>query len=59
MKSYIYFALLAATLFPFIARAQSAKVAADGNSLAGDWRGDSICVVKPSACAISLKKERA
>ena len=50
MKNYICFVLFAATVFPFIAGAQSAKPAADSNALTGDWRGDSICVVRPSAC---------
>jgi hypothetical protein len=32
------------------ATAQSTKPAATSDSLVGDWRGDSICVVRPSAC---------
>jgi hypothetical protein len=50
MKSCFYFTLFAVTVFPFIASAQSAKPAADSSALVGDWRGDSICVVRPSAC---------
>lgn len=47
--------LIRAMLFPAViiatATAQSTKPApADSDSLVGDWRGDSICVVRPSAC---------
>jgi hypothetical protein len=40
-------------LVAFVATAacsQPAKPTADDSALIGDWRGDSICVVRPSAC---------
>jgi hypothetical protein len=39
-----------ATVAATTAVAQSTKPAAGDSSLMGDWRGDSICVVRPSAC---------
>jgi hypothetical protein len=43
------FILLLATVLVAISSAQTAKPGSD--ALVGDWRGDSICVVRPSACA--------
>jgi hypothetical protein len=42
--------LFMATAIGMIAVAQSPKPAAGDSPLIGDWRGDSICVVRPSAC---------
>jgi hypothetical protein len=43
------FILLFATAFVAISSAHTAKP--DNDALVGNWRGDSICVVRPSACA--------
>lgn len=40
--------LLLALTFAVFSSAQTAKYAND--LLVGDWRGDSVCVVRPSAC---------
>ena len=50
MQDSIRLILFLATVAAMTAMAQSTKPAAGGNSLVGDWRGDSICVVRPSAC---------
>jgi hypothetical protein len=44
---------LCSTMFLVVATcafAQPAKPAGGDSGLVGDWRGDSICVVRPSAC---------
>jgi len=49
-------ALLAFTLtiafasWPPVCAAQSKQSSADGSTVLGDWRGESICVVRESAC---------
>jgi hypothetical protein len=43
------FVLLLALTFAAFSSAQTAK--SDNDALVGDWRGDSTCVVRPSACA--------
>ena len=51
MKSEICLTLLAlAALGSPPATTQTGKTAADNGELIGDWRGDSICVVRESVC---------
>lgn len=50
MKDLIRAMVFLAAVVATAAIAQSPKPAADSSSLVGDWRGDSICVVRPSAC---------
>jgi hypothetical protein len=51
MRSQIRLALFAAAAFAGIsASAQTGKPKPDSDALLGDWRGDSICVVRESAC---------
>ena len=50
MQDLIRAALFLAAVFATTATAQAGKPAADDSALVGDWRGDSICVVRPSAC---------
>jgi hypothetical protein len=50
MKNKVYFIVLIAIAVTGTSSPQTGQVAEDGHALVGDWRGDSICVVKPSAC---------
>jgi hypothetical protein len=50
MKDLIRTTVLLAGVVATTAIAQSPKPASDDRALVGDWRGDSICVVRPSAC---------
>jgi len=44
------FGIVAAALLLLTVQAQTGKSKPDAYALIGDWRGDSICVVRPSAC---------
>jgi hypothetical protein len=50
MKTRILALLVAAVAACVPAASQAGKTADDSPLLVGDWRGDSICVVRPSAC---------
>lgn len=50
MKTQLMLLLAAAGMAVPIASAQAAKANTGEPTLAGDWRGDSICQVRPSAC---------
>ena len=51
MRNSIRLMLFLATVIGMSAVAQSTKPAAAGDStIIGDWSGDSICAVRPSAC---------
>jgi hypothetical protein len=50
MKTRILALLVAAIAAYVPAASQTGKSADDSGVLVGDWRGDSICVVRPSAC---------
>jgi hypothetical protein len=50
MKIRLMLLLAAAGAAAMIASAQEAKGNTAEPALVGDWRGDSICVVRPSAC---------
>lgn len=45
-----FFGVATAALLALTVRAQAGKPTPDADALIGDWRGDSICVVQPSAC---------
>src|SRR5258708_28796468 len=38
------------TLFPYTTLFRSQQIPADDSSLVGDWHGESVCVVRDSAC---------
>jgi hypothetical protein len=50
MKIRLILLLVTAGLAAITASAQQGKANSDEQALVGDWRGDSICVVRPSAC---------
>ena len=50
MKKRLILLLAAAGIAPMSVSAHAGKANADEQALVGDWRGDSICVVRPSAC---------
>ena len=50
MKARILALLVAAIAAYVPVASQTGKTAGDSTLLVGDWRGDSICVVRPSAC---------
>lgn len=50
MRNSVRSVVFLATVIVTISVAQSAKPAAGDSPLSGDWRGDSICTVRPSAC---------
>jgi hypothetical protein len=51
MKDFIRAKVFLVAVVATTAIAQSPKPApGDSSALVGDWRGDSICVVRPSAC---------
>ena len=50
MKKRLILLLAAAGMAAMSASAHAGKVNADEQAVVGDWRGDSICMVRPSAC---------
>jgi hypothetical protein len=50
MKDRIIALLMAGIFVAVPAASQTGKPTDDSALLVGDWRGDSICVVRPSAC---------
>jgi hypothetical protein len=51
MKAKIFFAFLILDVLTVISPyAQKESAQPDSKALVGDWRGDSVCVVRPSAC---------
>src|SRR5262249_51194951 len=50
MKKRLILLLAAAGMAAMSLSAHAGKANADEQALVGDWRGDSICVVRPSAC---------
>jgi hypothetical protein len=50
LTTFSYVVLIAAATAAVSAAAQNAKGIAGESALGGDWRGDSICVVRESAC---------
>ena len=50
MKRPLILLLAAACVAAMSVSVHAGKANADEQALVGDWRGDSICVVRPSAC---------